>query len=74
MSYLCTFSKTKENSCESLKKKKTVDMNHTNANDVEDGDNDVLYDIECCDPEDEEPDDILLSSDSESSDESDSED
>ena len=56
------------------KKKKTVDMNHTNANDVEDGDNDVLYDIECCDPEDEEPDDILLSSDSESSDESDSED
>ena len=45
MSYLCTFSKTKENSCESLKKKKTVDMNHTNANDVEDGDNDVLYDI-----------------------------
>ena len=49
-------------------------MNHTNANDVDDGDNDVLYDIECCDPEDGEPDDILLSSDSESSDESDSED
>ena len=42
-------------------------MNHKNSNN---DNNDMLYKMECCDPSEEEPDDILLSSDLENDKES----
>ena len=44
----------------------TENSNHDNGND-----DDLLYDIKCCNPSDDEPDDILLTSDEESDQESD---
>ena len=46
------------------KKKHT---NHKNSNKANNDDNDVLYDIECYDLDDNQPDDILSSFDSEES-------
>ena len=64
---------TKENSGESAKKINSLDTNHKNSNATGNHDNDVMYEMECCNPSDEEPDEILLSSDSEDDDETESE-
>ena len=59
-----------------LKKRNAGDTNPPsdpigeNSIDNHGNDNDQLYEIECCDPSDEGPDEILLSSDEESDDES----
>ena len=52
-------------------KNKILDTNHKNSDNTENSDNDELYGMECWNPSDDEPDDILASLDSESNEESD---
>ena len=54
-------------------KNKILDTNHKNSNATKNNDNDVMYEMECCNPSDEELDEILLSSDSEDDEETESE-